>query len=290
MMAQVEIIQPGLYSSIQDLGRYGYRGFGVPTSGAMDRQAAKLANLLLKNEPEAALLEITLQGPKMAFFGAAKIAITGARLSPELDGVELENNQVVNVLPGQVLGFGKRKSGYRAYLAIKGGFQTGKVLGSRSWYAGVTPNSRLEKGMKLPFLETEPESVSRFSSVKVDEHIASVVVEALPGPEFELLQPSEKEALQKWRFSAAKESNRMGIQFQEKLENKLEAILTGPVLPGTVQLTPSGTLIALMRDGQTTGGYPRILQLTETGINTLVQKLPGEKFGIKLLEYSQFKK
>lgn len=286
MMAQVDIIKPGLYSSIQDLGRYGYREFGVPTSGAMDRQATKVANLLLNNEPYAAVIEITLQGPKMAFLGAVQIVVTGAQLSPELDGEALQNNQVVEVTAGQVLSFRRRNCGYRAYLAIKGGFQTDVVLGSRSWCDGVTPHSRLEKGMKLPFLESKRESVSKLSSVKVDEHITSGVVEAYRGPEFDLLQPSEKEALQKWHFSAAKESNRMGTQLQEKLENNLKPILTGPVLPGTVQLTPSGTLIALMRDGQTTGGYPRILQLTETGINTLVQKLPGEKLRIKLLEYS----
>jgi len=286
MMAQAEILQPGLYSSIQDLGRYGYREFGVPTSGAMDRQAAKVANLLLKNEPDAAVIEITLQGPKMAFSGAVQIVITGAQLSPELDGGALQNNQVMQVSAGQVLSFGRRKCGYRAYLAIKGGFQTYAVLGSRSWCDGVTPHSRLEKGVKLPFLESKREPVSKFSSVKVDEHITSGVLEAFRGPEFDLLQPSEKEALQKWHFSAAKESNRMGIQFQEKMENNLNPILTGPVLPGTVQLTPSGTLIALMRDGQTTGGYPRILQLTETGINTLAQKMPGEKLRIKLLDYS----
>ncbi|MGB7786903.1 MAG: allophanate hydrolase subunit 2 family protein, partial [Salinimicrobium sp.] len=73
-------------------------------------------------------------------------------------------------------------------------------------------------------------------------------------------------------------NNRMGIQLQEELPNTLDAILTGPVLPGTVQLTPSGKLIVLMRDGQTTGGYPRVLQLSEAGINALAQKLPGEKF------------
>ena len=284
-MAEVEILQPGLFSTIQDRGRFGYREFGVPVSGAMDLQAAGIANLLLRNEPDAAVLEITLQGPKIQFSGPAQIAVSGADLSPELDGTPIDSYRLYKIGTGQVLSFGKRRSGFRAYLAIKGGFQTEVVLGSRSWSPGITKFSRLEKGMKLPFLEAEDSSPSSFSALKAGSYNTSGVIEAFPGPEFELLKPSEKEALQKWHFSAAKESNRMGIQFQEKLENSLEPIITGPVLPGTVQLTPSGTLIALMRDGQTTGGYPRILQLSEAGINNLAQKLPGEKLQIKLINY-----
>lgn len=288
-MAEVEILQPGLFSSIQDQGRFGYREFGVPISGAMDRQAAKVANLLLKNEPDAAVLEISLQGPKMRFSDPIQIAITGANLSPELDGMQLENNRIIDVGAGQVLSFGRRKIGYRAYLALKGGFQTEILLDSRSWCPGVTPHSRLERGMILPFLRAKQQAVPKFSSVKVDEHITSAVIEAFPGPEFDLLSTLEQNSLQKWHFSAAKESNRMGIQFQEKIENSLQPILTGPVLPGTVQLTPSGTLIALMRDGQTTGGYPRVLQITEAGMNILAQKLPGEKLQIRLVNYRFFK-
>jgi allophanate hydrolase subunit 2 len=157
------------------------------------------------------------------------------------------------------------------------------LLKSRSWSPGITPHTRLERGMKLPFLRSEGGSSAKFAAVKPDAYITSVVIEAFRGPEYELLSTSEKNDLHKWHFSAAKESNRMGIQLQDKLVNSLKPILTGPVLPGTVQLTPSGTLIGLMRDGQTTGGYPRILQLSEAGINTLAQKLPGEKLQLKLI-------
>ncbi|MCY2686881.1 biotin-dependent carboxyltransferase family protein [Salinimicrobium sp. TH3] len=284
-MAEAEILHPGLFSSIQDLGRFGLREFGVPVSGAMDQQAAGMANLMNGNEPDTAVLEITLQGPKMKFTGPTQIAISGADLSPELDGVKLENYKIYSVLPGQVLSFGRRNTGYRAYLAVKNGFKTEKLLKSRSWSPGITPHNRLEKGMKLPFLGSEARGSEKNAAVNPDAYITSAVIEAFRGPEFELLSASEKETLEKGNFSAAKESNRMGIQFQEKLENSLQPILTSPVLPGTVQLTPSGTLIVLMRDGQTTGGYPRILQLSEAGINTLAQKLPGEKLQLKLIKY-----
>ena len=285
-MAEVEILHPGLFSSIQDLGRFGYREYGVPVSGAMDLQAAGMANLLLMNDHKAAVMEITLQGPKMRFLEDVEIAVTGADLSPQVDGKELEMYRLHHIKAGQELSFGRRKSGYRAYLAVKGGFQTEVVLGSRSWSPGITKFSRLEKGMKLPFLRGKELAVpKKFSGLKVNKGDTSGGILAFPGPEFQLLKASEKEALQKCHFSVARESNRMGIQLQEKFENSLEPILTGPVIPGTIQLTPSGTLIVLMRDGQTTGGYPRILQLSEAGINDLAQKLPGEKLQIRLLNY-----
>ena len=285
MQAIIEVLQPGLSSGIQDKGRFGFRRYGVPQSGAMDQQAAALANLLLQNDPHDAVLEITLLGPELRFNEPAQIVLTGAGLSPILDAKTLENNRIYSVEKGQILKFGRRESGFRAYLAIKGGFQTPVILESRSWCKGVTPYHRLEKGMELPFIASGEKASGIFSKVKPQAYLTANTLEAYPGPEFDLLSASEKEKLQKMPFSAGNESDRMGIQFQEILEHQLEPIITGPVMPGTVQLTPSGRLIALMRDCQTTGGYPRILQLTEKSVDILAQKLPGEKLQIKTINY-----
>lgn len=276
MTAEVEVLQPGLFSSIQDRGRFGSMEYGVPVSGVMDSYAAGLANLLLKNPADAVVLEITLSGPKLRFSAATSIVVTGAELSPQINGRVIENNHVLPIDAGDTLSFGKRSLGARAYLAIQGGFLAEKVLNSRSWYDGITPFTRLEKGMKLNYGEPSEIIEQSHASVKPDDYLTSAVVEALPGPEFELLSAEEKEKLQKMDLLVGKNSNRMGIQLAEPFQNDLQPILTGPVLPGTVQLTPSGTLIILMRDGQTTGGYPRVLQLTERGINTIAQKVMGE--------------
>lgn len=277
-MTEVEILQPGLFSTIQDTGRKGFMEFGVPMSGPMDSASARLANLLLQNTPGAAVMEITQQGPKMAFLGSTKIAICGGLLEPAINGSRIENNKIYNINEGDLLSFGKRQKGCRAYLTVKDGFQTEKVLGSRSWYGGITRHARLEKGMRLPYKPFKAEEFEGNASVKADDSIFSEEIKVFPGPEFERLSSEEKERLQKGHFSAGMNNNRMGIQLQEELPNSLDAILTGPVLPGTVQLTPSGKLIVLMRDGQTTGGYPRILQLAENCINALAQKVPGESF------------
>ena len=277
-MAEIEILETGLFSTIQDIGRKGFMEFGVPISGPMDSASARLANLLLQNAPGAAVMEITQMGPKMTFSGPTQIAVCGALLQPALNGTKIENNRVYNLKSGDTLSFGKREKGCRAYLGIKKGFKTEEILGSRSWYSGLSEYARLEKGMILKYETFEATGFSGFTIVKSDESIFSAQIEAFAGPEFELLSSEEKERLQKGHFSAGMDNNRMGVQLQELLENTLPPILTGPVLAGTVQLTPSGRLIVLMRDGQTTGGYPRIFQLSEDGINALAQKVPGESF------------
>ena len=275
--SEVEILQPGLFSSIQDLGRTGFLKFGVPLSGSMDSYASGMANLLLQNSPNAAVLEMTQLGPKLRFSAATQIVISGAHFSPELNGNEIENNKIYEIRPGDIMAFKKRKFGCRAYLAVKNGFKTEQVLGSRSWYEGITTFYKLEKGMKLAYQSFNWQNAESTAAVKEDDYLTSEKVEAYAGPEFHLLPEEKKKELQKCHFSIGKNNNRMGIQLQDPLSNNLQPILTGPVLPGTVQLTPSGTLIVLMRDGQTTGGYPRVLQLREKGISTLAQKVQGDQ-------------
>ncbi|MFD2518473.1 5-oxoprolinase subunit C family protein [Salinimicrobium flavum] len=284
MKAEAVILQPGLFSTIQDSGRRGLMQYGVPLSGPMDTYAAGMANLLLQNPPGTAILEITLLGPKLRFTGATSIVITGAQLSPHLNGEPLENNKAYHLSGGELLSFGKRLTGCRAYLAVKGGFRTEKVLDSRSWYSVCTRYEKLIKGIGLEYrssMETLPE---HHSGVRFDNYLSAEIVETFKGPEYDCLSEAEKKNLHERVFSVDRNNNRMGIQLQESIENSLKPILTGPVLPGTVQLPPSGKPIVLMRDCQTTGGYPRILQLSEKGINKLTQKIAGDRFRFKILD------
>lgn len=277
MLAEVEVLHPGLFSSIQDEGRFGFMKYGVPVSGPMDNYAAKMANLLVKNPENSAVMEITQMGPKLRFSDTGLIAVTGANLSPMINGEAVENNQLIVIQAGDVLQFGKRIFGCRAYLSIKGGFHTEEVLKSRSWYQDITSFARLEKGMKLAYPVSAVDGIlETHATVRSGSYISTSALEAFPGPEFDRLSTSEKEKLENFRFSPGNNNDRMGIQLSEPFPNKLKAILTGPVLPGTVQLTPSGKVIVLMKDCQTTGGYPRILQLSQKGLNTLAQKVAGE--------------
>lgn len=286
MEAEIEVLEPGLFSTIQDEGRFHFRKFGVPVSGPMDRKAAKIANLVLNNPSDAAVMEITQQGPVLKFSGSTQIAVSGADLSAEINGQVISNNRAYEVGTGDILKFGRRKIGCRSYLAIAGGFQTSSFLNSKSWYEGISDYFRIEKGHKIKFNFLQESSWGTNSAIKMDwQYLQQQEVLVFPGPEFHLLSKQQQEILSSTEFSIDRNNNRMAIQLQELVQNQLEPILTGPVLPGTVQLTPSGKLIILMRDCQTTGGYPRVLQVSENGQDILAQKVMGDKISFKMQEY-----
>ena len=286
MKAEIEVLQPGLFTSIQDLGRFGFQKFGVPHSGVMDRYAMRICNLILGNTEEVAVMEITMQGPHLKFNAATSICISGADLSPQLNGEPVLQNVEIAIGSGDILKFGKRRSGFRAYMGISGGFHTQSIMNSLSWYEGLTDIFRLEKAIKLPYARGKSPDSETHSSVKINsDYLNENEIEVYPGPEFSRLTTAQKEQLFNSEFKTDEASNRMAVQLKEDLLNELPPIITGPVIPGTVQLTPSGKIIILMRDCQTTGGYPRILQLSEYGIQVLSQKLPGEKIRFLKREY-----
>lgn len=130
----IEVVKPGLATSVQDLGRPGYYHLGIPISGAMDRYALTAANLLVGNAEGDAALEAVFMGPELRFTADATVAVTGAELPPKLDGVEQPSWANFPVKAGQVLTFGYLKSGARAYIAVSGGIDVPLVLGSRSTY------------------------------------------------------------------------------------------------------------------------------------------------------------
>ncbi len=282
-MGKMQVLQPGLFSSIQDYGRFGNMKYGVPLSGVMDRYAARMANLILRNNANDAVLEITMMGPKLKFSKSTKIAITGAHLSAKINDEEIENNTIIEISVGDILSFGRRIFGCRAYLSISGGFSTEEVFGSRSWYENITKDAKLEKGMEISYKEDAANKVETNAGLKFREnYLKTSNIEAYKGPEFDFLSDKQKDRLESLDFTIDQNNSRMAIQLQEQLENDLDPIITGPVLPGTVQLTPSGKLLVLMKDCQTTGGYPRVLQLSENGINTIAQKLTNEKVRFSL--------
>jgi len=274
MNGYIHVILSGLYSSIQDRGRIGYRKYGVPLSGAMDEYNAELANRLLNNDIHAAVMEITLTGPRLQFSTSAVIAITGAHISPKINDINCPLNKSVGINAGDILSFGALHYGARSYLAVKNGFQTECVMKSYSYFREITQQAVIQKGDKLP-IHAQPPASNMGASVKTDDSLfSSVQLPCYRGPEFEFLNEVEKESIFQSKFSVSRDNNRMGYRLEgPPLQYPSDYnMLTSAVLPGTVQLTPSGQLIILMKDCQTTGGYPRVLQLTSRGINILAQK------------------
>lgn len=284
-MPKVEVKKAGLYTTIQDLGRLNVAQYGVPQSGVMDSFSAKKANLLLNNEADAAVLELTMAGPTLKFQSKTQIAVCGAIFDMYLDEKPITNAKAFQVNSGSILRFGGLKKGFRSYLAVQGGFKTAVVLESRSHYPKITSASRLVNGDELEIDSLENTVIASARVNFEDQELFSNTIPVFKGPEFELLPQKIQQELFIENFTLTPAGNRMAIPFKELLKNNIKGIITGPVIPGTVQLTPNGNLIALMRDCQVTGGYPRILQISEMGICKLAQKKPGEQVLFQLSEF-----
>ncbi|SNR34409.1 5-oxoprolinase subunit C family protein [Lutibacter flavus] len=278
----IKVLKTGMLTTVQDIGRVGYRNIGVPLSGSMDSISAGIANGLLNNHKNDAVLEITMLGPKLAFLKAAKIAISGAELSAKINNTSIINNKVYFLKKGDVLSFGAAIKGIRCYLAVEGGFQTEKILKSRSFYAGITSQEKLNENDTIPF-NSQLENTNNFKGLlKNKVHFFETnELEVYKGPEYDLFTPNEKKLLISNKFTVSKDSNRMGYRLEETVIEHTKSIITSPVIPGTVQLTPEGKLIILMKDAQTTGGYPRVLQLSEKSIAILAQKNAKDKISFK---------
>ncbi len=271
------------FSSIQDSGRVGFQKDGIPFSGVMDQYSYKLGNTILGNQNDCAVIEFTLPGSKLQFEKETTIVITGADFSPTINNISVSNNSLIQINAGDILSFDKHHYGNRCYLSIKGGFNSEYILGSRSMYQNITKHSTIVKGDLIPYNQTP--QINLNSKIKVlNLFFDDITIEVFKGPEFDLLPEKLRKRLASDIFTISKINNRMAYQLNELLHNELPSIITSPVLPGTVQLTPNGQLIILMRDCQTTGGYPRVLQLSENSINMLAQKATNNPIHFKLTD------
>ena len=275
------LIKAGIFTTIQDNGRWDGSHLGIPVSGAMDKRSAEMANLLLGNESTDALLECTFCGPKIKFHLPTIISIIGAETQSFLNDIEINHSKAIKINGGDILSFGRFKKGCRIYIAIKGGILSKKIFGSRSACTTSGILHILRNNDQLEYKQTETDVNA---SVAMKRLLGNNVLHVLRGPEFHLLPERLQDQLFESTYQILPSSNRMAYRVKHDLDLiHSHSILSSGTLPGTVQWTPSGNLIFLMRDAQTTGGYPRILQLTEEAINDLSQLSPNESFSLHVL-------
>jgi biotin-dependent carboxylase-like uncharacterized protein len=281
----LEILKTNPGTSIQDLGRIGLGHWGVPIAGVMDQRSYNWINHLLKNNPNAAILEILQPGFKCRFDSYITIGLSGAKAEIRKNG-ELTSFTLIKIVPGDELEIGKFFLGSIVYLGITQGFQTEVILSSRSNYPKITNKGMLSKGDKVPFFTTQSLAEETFASVKLKTTwLEESILEIYPGPDFEALSNDNKTQLFNSKFTISTLANRMAFQLEELLPNSIPERLTAPVFPGTVQLTSGGKLLILMRDAQVTGGYPRVFQLTEGSLDILAQKKPGQQVKFQLKNF-----
>ncbi len=301
----ITVLKPGLLSSFQDLGRFGHQHLGVPVSGAMDGRAHRLANMLAGNPDHEASLEITLVGPVLQFNAAGCIAISGAQLNPQLNGEPIPNNRPITVRPGDVLTFGARVTGLRAYLAWYGGFALDPVLGSNSTYIrgglGGFQGRALQKNDTLKLkVELDPVQLDALQEQlwQLKIYLPAILgllprdsVRAIRGPQTTLFTALSVQNFFECDYRVSTDSERMGYRLggpELSLEIPVQ-LLSEATSFGSVQVPPDGNPIVLMADRQTTGGYAKIAHVATVDLPLVAQAMPGEilRFTEISLEQSQ---
>ena len=275
----IKFISKGLYTTIQDDGRFGYRNIGVPSSGYMDRESAQIANLIIDNPINNPVIEATLIGPTIKFEKSTFICITGSDFNPMLNESRISLYTPVKVNKGDILKINNSSIGSRCYISIKGGIKVDKVLGSKSYYPQISDSSIIEKGDEFKFETNKSEPNYKLINQKFE---LNKNLKVFKGPEFNSLNKGSINKIIDQEFSIGI-NNRMAYNLKEKIQAGTTSIISSPVIPGTVQLTPSGQMIILHRDCQTTGGYPRILQLDEKSLNNLAQLRIGDKIKFEIV-------
>jgi antagonist of KipI len=297
MGMSIKVLDAGLLTTVQDLGRPGYQKDGVPVGGAMDSFSLRMANLLVGNPEGDAGLEMTIIGPTLRFQEDALIAITGADLSPTINGKLAPMWRPIFIKKNGELQFRPGSGGCRAYLGIAGGVQVPKVMGSRSTYlaAGfggfsgraVAVHDDIEIGQPTPLMTffMEDRSEEPFIPAKwaispkvLPSYSKEIILHLIRGPEYENFTDDALKDLFTKPFKVSPQSNRMGYRLEGPFLKQKEVgnMLSSPVTIGTVQVPSDGQPIILMADCQTTGGYPRIGHIIQADRKQLAQAKPGD--------------
>lgn len=301
-MKSCKVIKPGFFTTVQDIGRCGFQRYGVPVSGVMNNYAFVAANLLVGNKPNDACLEITLLGPELEFLNDAQIAITGAAFSPTVNGENVACWQTLQVCKGDVLSFGRLQSGCRAYVAVRGGVDVPVVLGSRSTYVrggfGGFEGRRLKaEDVIQAYKPSKLKSGFLMPQELVPHYDNELMVEVVLGPQSDYFTDRGLETLLSGIYTVTAESDRMGYRLDgAKVEQKDSLNMVSDAIPvGAVQVPRGGKPIIVMRDAQTTGGYPKIAIVITPDVSRLGQAKPNDKIQFsrispskartKLLEY-----
>ncbi|MEP5612996.1 MAG: biotin-dependent carboxyltransferase family protein [Cyclobacteriaceae bacterium] len=282
-MGKLKVIKAAGLSTIQDEGRFGYRQYGIPQSGAMDLAAMRAANELVGNDPHFPVIETAIQGLSVEATEYSIVGLTGAEVSLTVNGEQAAMNTTILLTKGDVLTISSPLAGVYSYLGIGGDLVARADFGSKSTYLlagfGGLSGQRLSKGDVLETKDAPP--FQKRSIKKVPLPQAEVqTIRILKGPEWSLL----KDLPQRRVFQIDPSSNKMGIRLQgDPIGVDGKEIVSSAVIPGTIQVPSNGLPIVLMNDCQTTGGYPRMGKVIDVDLGLLAQIPAGGKIRFALV-------
>lgn len=289
-----------MLTTLQDSGRHGFRSMGIGTGGAMDIFAMAVSNFLVGNYEAAAVLEINFPGPEILFQQNAIISLAGADLSASIDNDPLPLWRPFFVKKDSLLKFKKPLHGARTYLAVQGGWQSDKWLGSYSTHLQVAAGGHLGRALqKDDVIFFKEENFSLTGDKILNWHISHRETEKIYQPansirciksiEWDLLDETSKQNFVKNDFEITSQSDRIGYRLSGRSlsSDQPTDLISSAVDAGTIQLLPDGNLIVLMADHQTTGGYPRIASVIKADLPKLSQVRPGQKINFKTVTVTE---
>ncbi|RJG42144.1 biotin-dependent carboxyltransferase family protein [Motilimonas pumila] len=287
-----EVINPGLHTSLQDLGRFGHQHVGITTGGPFDLKAFCWANKLLANPVNAPCLEITLGQFSARATAATVIAITGADMHASINHRPITAWRSYSLAAGDELRFGVCQQGMRAYLSVQGGFTTAHTLGSvstvqREKLGGLNQGLAIKAKETLSFTpvsrgrdqqhKTRVENQQKVPSAYQPAYANSVTLEVFKGPQWRQFNHAQQRHFLAQQYSVLPASNRMALCLQaEPLEHRVAGIVSQGVSLGAIQMPPSGQPVALLNDRQTIGGYAKIANLTTQACWQVAQLRPQD--------------
>jgi antagonist of KipI len=296
-MKDITIVNPGLYTTVQDRGRWGYQQFGMPVAGAMDDYSLRVANILVGNDEYEAALETTLTGPEICFNTDAVIAITGANMLPIVNGQIVPMWRSIRLSKGDVLSFSAATSGARGYIAFAGGLDTPVVMGSRSTYIrggiGGYEGRKLKSGDEINLrnsgLSLEQLVNRAIPTQYVPEYKTSCQIRAVPGPQDDCFTEESLERFFSSEYEITGEADRMGYRLSgPALSHKSGPdIISDGINIGSIQVPGHGMPIVMMADRQTTGGYTKIATVISTDIALMAQLKPGDRVSFIRVDVSE---
>ena len=303
----IRILKPGLLTSVQDLGRPGFQQYGIVVGGALDTFAARVANAIVGNDENAAVLEMAQTGPDVQFTEDTVIAWTGGDFAATIGAEPLPRDRAVRVAAGETVSFGVASGGLRAWLAIAGGIDVPLVMGSRTTYRranlGGHEGRPLRAGDELKtfalpdtaraLLRALPAGGRRATmwTVRPDtmgKPAPAGTVRAVPGPEWEWFTDGAQRDFFSADWTATREADRMGVRLQGPALTmvKPREMISAAVNTGVVQVPPAGQPIVLLPSRQSVGGYPRLVAVAGVDIGRFAQLRPGEKVRFQKIKVS----
>ncbi len=279
----LRVEEPGLSTTVQDLGRPNAITAGVPPGGAMDRFAHSAANLLVGNDAGDATLECTLSGPHLAAEHACLIAITGADLDPHINGKPAFTWTGIFLGRGDRLTFGRRRAGARAYIAVAGGIDGVRWLGSLSTNVMAARGGMRGRTLKagdiidIAGVPSKPAISGRWMPEHLRPDYGDRTLDVIPGPHVKRLNAEGRRLLFSATFRITKDADRMGYRLEgPRLETSGDELLSFGLTSGAVQVPSGGQPILLMADHQTAGGYPVVANVVSAALPIAAQLLPGD--------------